>query len=61
MVAQRKKTYGFHPLAAFADHGAAGTGEALAIMLRPGNAGSSTAAADQPRPPPALLRRDDHH
>jgi Transposase DDE domain group 1 len=39
-----KKTYGFHPLAAFADHGAAGTGEALAIMLRPGNAGSNTAA-----------------
>jgi hypothetical protein len=39
-----KKTFGFHPLAAFADHGAAGTGEALAIMLRPGNAGSNTAA-----------------
>jgi hypothetical protein len=39
-----KKTYGFHPLAAFADHGAAGTGEALVIMLRPGNAGSNTAA-----------------
>jgi hypothetical protein len=35
-----KKTFGFHPLAAFADHGAAGTGEALAILLRPGNAGS---------------------
>jgi hypothetical protein len=39
-----KKTFGFHPLAAFADHGAAGTGEALGIMLRPGNAGSNTAA-----------------
>src|SRR6185437_3402351 len=39
-----KKTYGFHPLAAFADHGAAGTGEPLAVMLRPGNAGSNTAA-----------------
>ena len=39
-----KKTYGFHPLAAFADHGAGAAGEALAIMLRPGNAGSSTAA-----------------
>ena len=35
-----KKTYGHHPLAAFADHGAAAAGEALAIMLRPGNAGS---------------------
>ena len=39
-----KKTYGFHPLTVFADHGAAGTGEPLAIMLRPGNAGSNTAA-----------------
>jgi hypothetical protein len=39
-----KKTYGFHPLAAFADHGAGAAGEALAIMLRPGNAGSNTAA-----------------
>ena len=35
-----KKTYGFRPLAAFA----AASGEALAIMLRPGNAGSNTAA-----------------
>jgi hypothetical protein len=39
-----KKTFGFHPLAAFADHGAGAAGEALAIMLRPGNAGSNTAA-----------------
>jgi hypothetical protein len=39
-----KKTYGFHPLTAFADHGPAGSGEPLAIMLRPGNAGSNTAA-----------------
>ena len=39
-----KKTYGFHPLAAFADHGAGAAGEALAIMLRPGNAGSNTAS-----------------
>jgi DDE family transposase len=39
-----KKTFGFHPLAGFADHGAAAGGEALAIMLRPGNAGSNTAA-----------------
>ena len=34
-----KKTYGFHPLAAFADHGAGAGGEPLAIVLRPGNAG----------------------
>ena len=39
-----KKTYGFHPLTAFADHGAAAGGEALALLLRPGNAGSNTAA-----------------
>jgi Transposase DDE domain group 1 len=39
-----KKTFGFHPLAAFADHGAGAGGEALAILLRAGNAGSNTAA-----------------
>ena len=35
--------YGFHPLCAFVDHGPAGTGEPLHLMLRPGNAGSNTA------------------
>ena len=39
-----KKSFGFHPLAAFADHGASGNGEPLAIMLRAGSAGSNTAA-----------------
>jgi hypothetical protein len=39
-----KKTYGFHPLTVFADHGPDGSGEPLAIMLRPGNAGSNTAS-----------------
>jgi hypothetical protein len=39
-----KKTWGFHPLTVFADHGPEGSGEPLAIMLRPGNAGSNTAA-----------------
>jgi hypothetical protein len=39
-----KRGFGFHPLCAFLDHGAAGTGEPLAILLRPGNAGSNTAA-----------------
>lgn len=39
-----KRGFGTHPLCAFVDHGAAGTGEPLAIMLRPGNAGSNTAA-----------------
>ena len=39
-----KRGFGFHPLCAFLDHGADGTGEALAIRLRPGNAGSNTAS-----------------
>ena len=39
-----KKTFGFHPMTAWADHGQDGNGEPLAIMLRPGNAGSNTAA-----------------
>ncbi|MEV5431741.1 IS1380 family transposase [Streptomyces sp. NPDC052701] len=39
-----KKTYGHHPLTAFVDHGAGGTGEPVAVLLRPGNAGSNTAA-----------------
>jgi len=39
-----KKTFGFHPMTAFADHGAGGNGEPLAIVLRAGGAGSNTAA-----------------
>ncbi|MER6694777.1 IS1380 family transposase [Streptomyces minutiscleroticus] len=39
-----KKTYGHHPLTAFVDHGQGGTGEPVAALLRPGNAGSNTAA-----------------
>ena len=39
-----KKTFGFHPMTAWADHGATGNGEPLAIVLRAGNAGSNTAA-----------------
>jgi DDE family transposase len=39
-----KGTFGFHPLAAFADHGAGGNGEPLAILLRAGSAGSNTVA-----------------
>jgi hypothetical protein len=39
-----KKTFGHHPLTAWADHGANGNGEPLAIVLRPGNVGSNTAA-----------------
>jgi hypothetical protein len=39
-----KKTSGHHPLVAFVDHGPAGSGEPVAALLRPGNAGSNTAA-----------------
>jgi hypothetical protein len=38
-----KRGFGFHPLCAFLDHGPDGTGQPLAILLRPGNAGSNTA------------------
>jgi len=40
-----KKGFGYHPLTAWFDHGTGqGGGECAAIMLRPGNAGSNTAA-----------------
>ncbi|RBM17716.1 hypothetical protein DI005_20810 [Prauserella sp. PE36] len=39
-----KKGYGHHPLWAFVDRGPDGTGEPLAALLRPVNAGSNTAA-----------------
>lgn len=39
-----KKGFGHHPFCAFVDHGQKGTGEPLALQLRPGNAGSNTAA-----------------
>ncbi|MGH3314180.1 MAG: IS1380 family transposase [Streptomyces sp.] len=39
-----KKTFGHHPLMAFVDHGPSGSGEPVAALLRPGNAGSNTAA-----------------
>ncbi|MEV7967380.1 IS1380 family transposase [Sphaerisporangium sp. NPDC088356] len=38
-----KHTYGHHPMTAFIDHGQGGTGEAAALLLRRGNAGSNTA------------------
>ncbi len=39
-----KKTFGFHPLLVFLDRPEIAGGEALAGLLRPGNAGSNTAA-----------------
>ena len=45
-TANYKRGFGFHPMLAFVDHGAGGTGEPLAAMLRPGKA-SANDAADQ--------------
>jgi hypothetical protein len=39
-----ERGFGFHPLCAFVDHGVGGTGEPVAMLLRPGNSGSNTAA-----------------
>lgn len=39
-----KRTFGFHPLLAFLDRPQISGGEALAGLLRPGNAGANTAA-----------------
>jgi Transposase DDE domain group 1 len=39
-----KYGFGFHPILAFCDHGMLGSGEALAGLLRPGSAGSNSAA-----------------
>jgi len=62
-----KKTFGHHPLLAYLDHGAGGTGEPVAALLRPGNAGSNTAAdhisvLEQAlaQLPEECTRRDEH-
>lgn len=39
-----KRGFGFHPMLAFVDHGAGGTGEPLAALLRPGKANANDAA-----------------
>ncbi|GGY97670.1 IS1380 family transposase [Streptomyces poonensis] len=39
-----KRSFGHHPLLGFVDHGRGGSGEPVAGLLRPGNAGSNTAA-----------------
>ncbi|MEV5486107.1 hypothetical protein BKA18_006886 [Streptomyces auratus] len=39
-----KKAFGRHPLLAFVDHESGGSGKPAAGLLRPGNAGGTTAA-----------------
>ena len=55
-----KKTFGHHPLVAFVDHGPAGSGEPVAALLRPGNAGSNTAADHVETAQPALAQLPRH-
>ena len=55
-----KKHFGFHPLAAIVDHGEGLTGEPLAVLLRPGNAGSNTAADHTEVLDQALRALPDH-
>jgi hypothetical protein len=62
-----KKTFGFHPLLGYVDHGAGGNGEPVAELLRPGRAGSNTAAdhvavldAALAQVPAPLRARDTH-
>jgi hypothetical protein len=43
-TANFKRGFGFHPMLAFVDHGAGGTGEPLVGMLRPGRANANDAA-----------------
>jgi Transposase DDE domain group 1 len=62
-----KKTFGFHPLLGFVDHGVGGMGEPVAELLRAGKAGSNTAAdhvtvldAALAQVPAELRARDEH-
>jgi hypothetical protein len=56
-----KRTYGFYPLACFLDRPEVSSGEALAAMLRPGNAGSNTATDHEVVLAPAIAYRRAAH
>ncbi|KUN33792.1 transposase [Streptomyces olivochromogenes] len=56
-----KKTFGHHPLIAFVDHGPGGSGEPVSALLRPGNAGSNTAADHVTTTKLALAQLPKHH
>lgn len=43
-TATRRKTFGHHPVVTFVDRGQTESGEPGAALLRPGSAGSNTAA-----------------
>lgn len=55
-----KRSFGFHPLCSFIDHGPGGTGEAAVLQLRAGNAGSNTAADHITTARAALTQIPDH-
>ncbi|GAB3682281.1 IS1380 family transposase [Actinocorallia lasiicapitis] len=55
-----KRTFGHHPLGAFIGHGPGGTGQAAVVTLRPGNAGSNTAADHITTARTALAQIPDH-
>lgn len=44
LTATWQKAFGHHPLVAFVDHGRTRSGEPVATLLRPVNAGSNTAS-----------------
>jgi hypothetical protein len=56
-----KKTFGHHPPIAFVDHGPGGSGEPVSALLRPGNAGSNTAADHVTTTKLALAQLPKHH
>lgn len=51
---ENKRGFGFHPFCVFADHGSCGTGEALAMLLRPGDVGANTADDLKPTAPGSI-------
>lgn len=55
-----KKTFGHHPLTGFVDHGRGGSGEPVVGLLRPGNAGSNTAADHSEVTKPVLAQLPKH-
>jgi len=56
-----KRTFGFHPLLAFLDHGPGGTGEPVAGLLRTGKATANNAADHITVLTDALTQLPDEH